>query len=199
MKNILSVLILCMCFTSCENTDDGTLSHLPDLTTEGKNTFGCKIDDQIFIPKWKWAGTPYSNPILKAVYGFDEYYHNGYHLSIMANNEILKKFIMINLEGGLNQLVEGNIYPISVNQDNNIHAFYEYWGETIDNGNGTGNIPHYWFSTDSTNYGELQIIKLDTENKIISGRFWFNCKDSNSNTISHITEGRFDLQYSPSS
>ena len=198
MKKILSILILSMCFTSCVNTDDGTSSRLPDLTTEGKNTFGCKIDDQIFIPKWKVIGTPYSNPILKAVYGLDEYYYNGYHLAIIANNEVLKKFISIELVGGVNPLVEGNTYPISVNQDNNIHASYEHWGETIDNGNGTGVILHYWFNTDNSNYGELEIIKLDTENRIISGRFWFNCKDINSNTISHLTEGRFDLKYTPS-
>jgi hypothetical protein len=198
MKKNLVILILCFCLTSCENTDDGTSSILPDLTTEGKNAFGCKIDGQIFIPKRKVIGSPYSNPILKATYVYDEYYFNGYHLSIFANNEVLKKYISIELVGGVNPLVEGNTYPISVNQDNNIHGFYEHWGETIDNGNGTGFTPVYSFYTDNSHYGELEIIKLDTENEIISGRFWFNCKEINTNTISHLTEGRFDLKYTTS-
>lgn len=58
MKKNLVVLILLFCLTGCENKVDGTSSSLPDLTTEGKNTFGCKIDGQIFIPKWKFIGTP---------------------------------------------------------------------------------------------------------------------------------------------
>ena len=48
MKNIFTFLIITFCFISCENTDDGTSSSLPEFTTEGKNTFGCKIDGQIF-------------------------------------------------------------------------------------------------------------------------------------------------------
>ena len=171
---------------------------MPDLTTVGKNTFGCKIDGQIFIPKWKFIGTPYSSPILKATYVFDEYYFNGYHLSIIANNEVLEKMISISLDGGENPLVEGNTYPISVNQDNNIYGFYEHWGETINNGDGTGFTPVYSFYTDNTYYGELEIIKLDTENKIISGQFWFDCKEVNMDTTSKITEGRFDIKYTES-
>jgi hypothetical protein len=66
MKKILVALILSFCLASCENTDDGTTSSLPNLTTEGKNTFGCKIDGQIFIPKQKIIGSPYSNPAAPA-------------------------------------------------------------------------------------------------------------------------------------
>ena len=189
------MLIVLFCIFSCENNDDGTTSNLPNLTTEGKNTFGCKIDNQIFVPKQKIIGSPYSTPILKATYVYDEYYFNGYYLSIFADNEVLKKSIRIQLNGGQNSLLEGNTYPISVNQDNSIYGSYEHWGETIDNGDGTGFTPVYNFSTDSSNFGELEIIKLDTENKIISGRFWFDCKEINRDTISHITEGRFDLKY----
>jgi hypothetical protein len=198
MRKISVILILFFCLASCENSDDGTSSGLPDITTEGKNTFGCKIDGQIFIPKQKIIGSPYSNPILKATYVYNQYYFNGYHLSIYANNEVLKKFISIELVGGLNPLVEGNTYPISVNQDNIIHGFYEHWGDTVDNGNGTGFTPVYSFYTDNSYYGELEIIKLDTVNKIISGRFWFSCREINSNTISHLSEGRFDLKYTTS-
>ena len=195
MKNIFTFLIITFCFISCENTDDGTSSSLPEFTTEGKNTFGCKIDNQIFVPKRKITGSPYSNPILKATYVYNEYYFNGYHLSIFANNEVSNKLINIRLNGGLNPLIEGNTYPISVNQDNNIYGIYEHWGETIDNGDGTGFTPVYEFTTDNSSFGELEIIKLDTENKIISGVFWFDCKETNRDTISHITEGRFDLKY----
>lgn len=198
MKKILLALILSFCFASCENSDDGTSSSLPELTTQGKNTFGCKIDGQIFIPKRKVIGSPYSNPILKATYVFNEYYFDGYYLSIIANNEVLEKLINIRLVGGENALVEGNTYPISVNQDNNIYGFYEHWGETVDNGNGTGFTPVYSFYTDNTYYGELEIIKLDTENKILSGQFWFDCKEVNRDTISKITEGRFDIKYTDS-
>jgi len=195
MRKILALLILFFCFTSCENSDDGTSSVLPDLTTEGKNTFGCKIDGQIFIPKQEIFGSPYTSPILKATYVYDEYYFNGYYLSIFADNEILQKTIRITLIGGENSLLEGNTYPITVNQDNSIFGTYEHWGETIDNGDGTGFTPVYEFTTNAFYIGELEILKLDTENKIISGTFWYDCKEINRDTISRITEGRFDLKY----
>lgn len=194
-KVAISLLML-FCIVSCESTDDRTSESLPKLTTEGKNTFGCKIDGQIFLPKRKVTGSPYNNEILQARYVYDQYHFNGYALSIVASNQVLDKYISIKLQGGLNPLQEGNVYPISIVQGNNFNGFYEHSGATISNGNGNGFTPTYSFYTDDTNVGELEIIKLDTINQIISGQFWFNCKEANRDTISEITEGRFDLKYS---
>lgn len=198
MKKILPVLFVLFCFASCENTDDGTKSRLPALTTEGKNTFGCKIDGQIFIPKKQFYGIPPFNPKLEVVYAYNEYYFNGYYLAIRANNELLQKYITIEWTGGENPLVEGATYPISVNEANSMHGLYEHAEETVYNSEGIGYYKSHSFSTDSEYVGELEIIKLDTNKKIISGQFWFQGKEFNKDSITTITDGRFDINYTTS-
>jgi hypothetical protein len=66
-----------------------------------------------------------------------------------------------------------------------------------------------YYQTDSDYYtGELEIIKYDTINKIIAGRFKFkatkyssvstgNVSKKNCDSIVNITEGRFDINYIP--
>ena len=198
VKKILLVLFVLFCFASCENTDDGTKSRLPALTTEGKNTFGCKIDGQIFIPKKQLYGWHSPVPVLEVVYAYDAYYFNGYYLAIRANNELLQKYITIEWTGGENPLVEGATYPISVNEANSMHGLYEHAEETVYNSEGIGYYKSHSFSTDSDYVGALEIIKVDTNKKIISGQFWFQGKEFNKDSIAIITDGRFDIKYTTS-
>ena len=194
MKKIFLLLFAYALF-GCENTDDGTTTALPELTTEGKNTYGCTVDGVNFLPKARVIGSPYYTPILLGRYVYDLYYFNGYHFVLYANNEVLKKYISIELSGGESPLVEGATYPITVHQANSMHGFYEHWGETVDNGDGTGFTPIYEYTTNDVYTGELEIVKLDTVNKIISGRFWFDCVEIHSGELVRIRDGRFDVQY----
>ncbi len=202
MKKIklLNLTFILFLFFSCgPNDDDGTTSSLPNLTTEGKNTFGCKINEQIFLPRD--AGGLNINdpvPILKALYVYNEYYFNGYRLSIFADNEILRKSIRIEMTGSQTPLEEGGIYPIIVEENDNIHATYDFWDEPVDNGDGTGYQLVYVYNTNNEVSGELEIVKLDTENQIISGTFWFDSEEVNSGEIAEIREGRFDINYTTS-
>lgn len=189
--------IILLFLFSCEaNDDDGTTSSLPNLTTEGKNTFGCKINEQIFLPRD--AGGLNLNdpvPILKALYVYSEYDFNGYRLSIFADNEILRKSIRIEMTGSQTPLEEGGIYPIIIEENDNIHATYDFWGKPVYNEDGTGFQPVYVYYTNNEVSGELEIVKLDSVKKIISGKFWFDCQEVNSGEISKIREGRFDITY----
>ncbi len=36
-----------------------------------------------------------------------------------------------------------------------MHGFYEHWGETVDNGDGTGFTPIYEYTTNDVYTGEL--------------------------------------------
>ena len=46
---ITSILL----FVSCSNDNDGTNDNLPQITIEGKNTFGWKVNGGVFLPKSK--------------------------------------------------------------------------------------------------------------------------------------------------
>lgn len=49
------------------------------------------------------------------------------------------------------------------------------------------------YETQSLNSGELKITKLDRENFIISGTFWFTAVNDQGDTI-RVTDGRFDVR-----
>jgi len=66
----------------------------------------------------------------------------------------------------------------------------------VDNVDGTGYQPRHEYKTTNEFYGELEIIKLDTENEIISGTFWFDAEEVDNGEIIEIKEGRFDINYS---
>jgi len=193
---ILSLIFFFVLMNSCSQDDDGTTSSLPSITTEGKNTFGCKIDGQTFLPR-DAGGLNINDPVptLRAIYVFNEFYFDGYMLSIFADNEILRKTLLIEMTASDTPLEEGEIYPITIKEDGNIHASYDFVGELVDNGDGTGYQPFFGYRTTNQFTGELEILKLDTENQIISGTFWFDCEEVDNGEIVAITEGRFDINY----
>ena len=190
---LIHVFYIFILLASCYPHDDGLNSKLLNLTTEGKNTFGCKINGQTFLPRDS-GGLNIEDPvpILKALYVYDKYNFNGYRLFIFADNEILKKTIFFEMTGSQTPLEEGGIYPLISNENENIQATYEFW-EANDNGVGYKTI--YTYNTNNEVSGELKIVKLDTENQIISGTFWFDCKEVNTGKIAEIREGRFDINY----
>jgi ABC-type antimicrobial peptide transport system ATPase subunit len=47
---------------------------------------------------------------------------------------------------------------------------------------------------DNATLGKIIVTKYDKKDQIISGRFWFNAENSNGEII-HVTDGRFDLNY----
>ena len=121
----------------------------------------------------------------------------GYYLRISAYNELTTKDITIEMSKSDEPLIEGKSYQIRLKELGSISSNYGYWGKTVDTGNGTGFIPVYSYSTTNDVGGEIKILKLDLINKIISGTFWFDCKndDLDVNEVAKITEGRFDLKF----
>jgi hypothetical protein len=43
--------------------------------------------------------------------------------------------------------------------------------------------------------GAMNITRLDTVSQIISGTFYFDCINEETNDTLHITDGRFDMHY----
>ena len=50
MKKLIPLILITFLF-SCTYDDDDTNNSLPAITSEGKNTFGCKINGETFLPK----------------------------------------------------------------------------------------------------------------------------------------------------
>ena len=199
MKKFLILLVI-VSFYSCANTDDGTKSSLPAITSEGKNTFGCKIDGQLFLPKDKGGFSAGYTEVLRAQYAHFDYdyygYKPGYHLSIKAYNALTKKSISITLFSPNEPIISGKTYPIVLKADGAMSAQYDYSTTTKDPNN--PNVYYYnsfdYITTDEYN-GEITFNLVDESKKIISGVFYFNCINPETNETSEIFDGRFDINY----
>jgi len=174
------VIILLLSFFSCKKSTPSVT--LPPITETGANTFGCNVNGQVWVPYFRCFNG--GNELI-------------YNIQPIYNTSTLPIFISINAGNYAN----GETFFIF--QQNSSYSDHIY---------GTGNIVdslliHFIASgTEYTNYqinpGQnspryLQISKLDTVNKILSGTFAFTLYGViGINTLDSVvvTEGRFDLQ-----
>jgi hypothetical protein len=174
------LLVLLLELWGCSNHDDtpppNPIDLLPPATQTGENTFGCLLDGKAFTPRA--ATVPYNC--------FYQYVDGGYYFYVTGKNSengILKSITVgtENLE-----IMEGDAYALKERISGN--AFGRYY---IGNSN-TGINQNIYTSDNYT--GELTITKLDFENHIVSGTFWFDIIDEDG-IVHEIREGRFDMRF----
>jgi hypothetical protein len=176
MRKLVFLLTISLTLSCCNSDDDNNaqnpIDQLPPETQTGENTFGCLLDGEVFIPG---GGT---NP-LDSVYQF---VNGGYYFSVQGNKRDSENNLLTISIGVLNiELTQGTTYQLLENEDGNATA--RFLISTLSN------------YTSSNNSGELTITKLDTENQIVSGTFWFDVIHPLTGEIVEIREGRFDMQY----
>ncbi len=148
---------------------------LPCLSYEGKNMFACRLDGARFE-----AGTSFSI---------------GGATPISANVDELTGYLIIegNYEDSNENLsdvrfrsyVAGpGIYDMHVTTSTTL-GYADYSGE---------NCTYYF---DQDNPGKLQILYMDTEHNIVSGKFEMTLinPDCSSDSLMYVSDGRFDVRY----
>jgi hypothetical protein len=160
--------------TSCKKEDG-----LPKSTSKGANTFGCKIGGQLFFPES--SGNFGSLPPLLTYFN-----DSSKHFTISVSedrdnsNNGYQRYFRLEVKHlviGSNVLNDLNTGKVSISEYNTI-------GKT--------------FITTQAVGGTLNIKRLDTVARIISGTFDFKAAIQPTNTpgeIIHVTEGRFDITY----
>lgn len=174
------MFIVCsLAFTlfACKKDKKAPIEQLPAATQSGKNTFGCLINGQAWLPKGSFpAGNP--NPVLL----YDPTFENG-TLSIKAYriDGANKVDIVI---GGTN-IDKPGIYQIGTRGTDARQIANVRDGRSgcnyYDNANGT------------VCSGTLEITKLSIDKKIIAGTFSFTISTPGCDTWK-VTDGRFDLR-----
>lgn len=163
----------------CKKDKNKPPALLPPITQEGKNTFGCKVNGEVWVPYYKCGGT--GNPC-------GEVFVDIFRIS---QNQVP---VGINIGPGLR-------YP------DNSQSFFNISSPTNSGIFATGNkidsIGFEYVKPGSIQYFEIPgmdinnhfiITKLDTINKIISGTFEATLYASATDSVK-ITEGRFDLKF----
>jgi hypothetical protein len=181
MKKVCISLSFLLILLACKKNGNSGIQFPPETQT-GLNTFGCYVDGQPFIPSTTLSGnvhpinvhyTPASTPYYKAgflsIQGIDARYSLDY-----AGNVFFQKLPVF----GTGE------YSLT-------HVFNCVQPYDCDGGD-------YYNAKERKSYfienGRLTITKLDTVNKIISGRFSFVAKDTLGNR-KVVTKGVFDATY----
>ncbi len=205
MKKIIYPLLTLtlLLFVSCTNDDNGTNDSLPEITNQGKNTFGCQVNGELFLPKSKGGfSAGYRPPILIGRYfNLQHSYYDlepGYYLQLSAYNELTTKSITIQLTKSDVPLVQGQTYPIVLKGNGLFDATFSHSTTTPHpEYNNVFIYNSFEYTTTNEYFGVLTINKLDTTNLVISGTFSFDCYNNVDSKTSQIREGRFDIKYEP--
>jgi len=181
MKKILFLLTLLFFFVGCDSDDNS----LPPETQEGKNTFGFTMNGNVFkgrsFTPHSYAG--YSRETLFSLYrdGYVDSLRSDFSLNIIVHHSIEEgKTYLLSAkpERHPDSLRMGDFGEISYYVDSTRPD--ERWGRK--------------YTTSKKYTGELTITKLDTQKKIVSGRFWFDVWTAEYGVVK-IREGRFDTKY----
>lgn len=166
--------MLAACKSDDEVPDPGNYqTPLPEATQTGKRTFACYVDGMAYIAK-----TNEINAYYQQVGGLYEFVING--------AKETKPLFSIVIGSAASALNEGSTYNLSEEKIDN------YWG-------GISfvyepDIPFQTNYTDGSNYkGEFTITKLDLQNQIVSGTFWFDVKDPKTGGTRKVHDGSFDV------
>ncbi|WP_159471599.1 DUF6252 family protein [Dyadobacter sp. 3J3] len=176
MKNgnrYLSILAVLLLLWSCDKGPD-----LTPTTQEGKNTFSCKVNGEVWIPDGSsdWFGLD------KAINGgFAGYGSNNpptIYLRTYSTNKIGLHIFLKTIEVGIHEL----------NQDTYTIDRYRFpenygWYQAADGKS---------FITNQNQTGRVVITKADTKSGVISGTFEFEGGNSLGQKVK-ITDGRFDV------
>lgn len=187
MKKILLIYcFLSFVLLSCKSDDDNSVNpvdQLPPATQTGANKAGCLVNGEVFLPKGGGLGGNYNC--------YYQFVDGGYHFNMNFSDHTGAgtKGILIGTNNAI--IEEGVTYSLN----------------TITYGNGEGgrgggyshlnfseNIEKYYTTTPEVT-GEMKITKLDFENNIVSGTFWFDAQELETGEIVEIREGRFDMRF----
>jgi hypothetical protein len=167
LKSLLLVTWGFLMVASCKPKEDA----LPAPTTDGLNTFGCKINGKV------WVANGIRNdqgPAAKAIeVEFRQLSATSFYLFIHTNASTEDRVQLTLPKGviGTNMLTNRYNDPFAIYYDNQFRLF----------------------NTIESNPGKLVITRLDTLNRIVSGTFEFDGQYIVSKEIVHVTEGRFDI------
>tara|TARA_R110001583_G_scaffold185065_1_gene344967 strand:- start:914 stop:1444 length:531 start_codon:yes stop_codon:yes gene_type:complete len=176
MKNLLFLLTVLLTLSCCNNDDDSAAS-LPPETQTGANTVGCLVNGKVFLPHAEGINSPV-NCFYQFVNG--EFYFNLHFADLrgVISTDVVVQTSKITLEVGKTYILNKNI---------------------VDDGDFTGggvfappSIIRFYTTTIKT--GELRITRVDVQNSILSGTFWFDAVNTKEE-IAEIREGRFDWNY----
>lgn len=175
MKNLLIAAILLFTLASCKKE----ITELPEASQSGSNTFGAKINGDL------WG--PADNAVISTAAKLegrlvpDGVFINARNFASSPNETEMEIYVKGTTPGVYPLNSNTNIYP-------NHSASYAYFVKR-------NLTPQNEWITSSQYTGQVTITRFDVANHIVSGTFSFTAGEiTNSGSPLTVTEGRFDVK-----
>ena len=192
MKRILNILLIAALLTGCCEDfweKPPLIMELPPITEEGKDTFGCMIEDEVYVPQSRRMRFM---PMYYIETTFPEY--PNYRFGVTTYRFVGEKDIVQDAEVNFGNVIWDGRGNVILWDSIRTTGTYTLYGTVKYNGN-------YYQALSNTS--SLMITKLDTINGIISGQFYFQAIMNNNSLpidmidpdskIITISNGRFDF------
>ena len=188
-KILISILFGALVLVACKKDPpppDASTVVMPPLTHQGLNTFGCYIN----FPSAGASGEQ-GGELFVANDGESVWDIPAVRGSFNENDGTLLLQACRYLDGVFRDDVRLQI--INVEGTGEYYLYSE--GTELRGYTGTGTNCNYFYNP--SDYGKVYITYLDKEKNIISGTFYatFINPDCESDSLLHITDGRFDFKY----
>ena len=174
MRKITLALILIISLGACKRKNE-----LPAPTQGGENTFGMMLNDSLWLPKPHSGGIIFGRDYTSASLYYDNKTIN------IASEGSGYLYFNIKTNGNIGKYKVSNTFVGCNIKDSSCCSFRT----RFERGNNCFNA---YFLIDST-LSEVNITKLDTINKTVSGTFFMTLIDPQGKKIK-ISDGRFDLK-----
>ena len=167
--------------------------ELPPITNEGANTFGCRIDGEVYIPRTPWAASFSGRPNIVNSYGIlsdrDRFF-------VATNNIDREDSIDQTMDIILERLVVGDTLWLGTNDGAYPPLYTERYASFR---NKTQSQRFATWSEDSLTYSGYVVLsglhyEYDGNPRFVAGTFAFTARNADSTQFIEVTDGRFDVR-----
>lgn len=182
MRTILLLILTILLTVACEKASISTRKkHFPSISKEGKNTFGCEINNEVWIPD---TGNV---PFLAGKINIRYHEPTG----ILWIN--VKK--RINTDENIETQESEQVWESFNITVSNVFAKGDHYTPTITYTNpDKSRCTSTQYTIDTNRDYSFEIIRFDKENHIVSGLFYFTLNNNKCTPIL-VEKGRFDLRF----
>lgn len=176
MKKAFFILLITLVSFSCKKK----IEELPPATQTGANTFGARVDGQMWIPQR--FGVINASNLLEARLLGNNFFLTAQNFASSPNESEFDIVIVGLTAPGTYTLNSNTSHP-------NSNFSYGYYVKRKLS-------PLFEYITSTTYSGTVNITRFDTTSRIVSGIFAFQAGET-ANTAApiNVTEGRFDVKY----
>jgi hypothetical protein len=175
MKSSHLILFVLALFSLSQCKKDDEAPQLPPETTTGANQAGCRINGQVLIPRSKGRTEGLTFAFINRGNGRTP----SFFLAFVDAQASPFRSVVLEMDSLV--LREGQTYPFRTPGGRRQASHFDGKQDYIKR---------------DQDQGELTITRLDSTQRILSGRFHFVGTDKNSGQQVQVTDGRFDLRYS---